>query len=168
MATNCCCWAWHDVTVAAWSLVFIHWIFCNHDTASVHIVTDNQRHSHRTQEGCFHISSTFWKDVCIRLFCWLVGWFEIQNTCFPVSFAFVMWLTSSLKSFNTYKMSKGWVYLFLSVTSLNVIGLFPGADQSDGMLVFEYCLHGHSRYVRDVCWCWKMTSWEGLQILRVY
>ena len=26
-----------------------------------------------------------------------------------------MWLTSSLKGFNTYKMSKGWVYLFLSV-----------------------------------------------------
>ena len=44
-----------------------------------------------------------------------MGWFEIQNTCFPVSFAFVMWLTSSLKGFNTYKMSKGWVYLFLSV-----------------------------------------------------
>ena len=31
----------------------------------------------------------------------------------------------------------GFIYFSLcSVTSLNVIGLFPGADQSDGMLVF--------------------------------
>ena len=53
MATNCCCWAWHGVTAAAWSLVFIHWIFCDHDTASVHIVTDNQRHSHRKDVSTF-------------------------------------------------------------------------------------------------------------------
>ena len=84
-------------------------------------------------------------------FLYSVGWWDGLKYKIPVSFAFVMWLTSSLKGFNTYKMSKGWVYLFLSVTSLNVIGLFPGADQSDGMLVFVYCLHGHSRYVRDVC-----------------
>ena len=68
MATNC--WSWHGVTAAAWSLVFIHWIFCDHDAASVHIVTDNQRHSHRRDVSTF------------PLFCLLVGWFEIQNTCF--------------------------------------------------------------------------------------
>ena len=128
MATNCCCWAWHGVTAAAWSLVFIHWIFCDHDTASVHIVTDNQRHSHRTQEGCFHISSTFWKDVCIRLFCWLVGWFEIQNTCFPVSFAFVMWLTSSLKGFNTY-LQDG-MGLFISLCALSLHWMWLGYFQA--------------------------------------
>ena len=55
----------------------------------------------------------------IRLFCLLVGWFEIQNTCFPVSFAFVMWLTSSLKGFNTYLQDGMGLFISLCALSLH-------------------------------------------------
>ena len=159
-------WSWHGVTAAAWSLVFIHWIFCDHDTASVHIVTDNQRHSHRKDVSTFppHFGRTHSTILLVGGMVWNT---EYLFPCFLCLCDVADFFFKGFQYIST--RWDGFIYFSLcSVTSLNVIGLFPGADQSDGMLVFVYCLHGHSRYVTDVCWCWKMTSWEGLQILRVY